>query len=136
MVHYYGDYVRRLFLVGAFLMALTLPFFYVLIMVGPVYLSMFAIVALGVAAGATNPRHRWVAVLDVCISVAAIITFEYHAIYASSPFGAVSTVRNFFWTNQTLTVIFLTALYYSVKTLRGKLMLNKNKFAFREEDEE
>ncbi len=128
MIHYYGDVVRRLFLLGAFVMALTYPFFCPLVL-GPSYVPIMAIIILGIAAGVTNPRQTWVAVLDLLISVFAVALFEYHSVYAYREFSAWDY---FFWTNQFLALIFLIALYYSVKTLRGKLMSVRDKASFEE----
>ncbi len=129
MIHYYGDAVRRLFLLGAFLMTLTYPFFCSLVL-GPNYMSILAIIILGVAAGITNPRQTWVAALDVVISILAVAAFEYHAVHAYQEFSIQSY---FFWTNQILTALFLVALYFSVKTMRGKLMSLKDKTSFEED---
>jgi len=113
LYHYYGDIVRRLFIVGGMVMVVTYPFFKDRI-IAPAIFSVLAIVIVGLAAGLTNPRQQWVMVLDVCISVLGLVFFEYYAITQTATFEEL-----FFWMNQLLAAIFFAAFYYSVKTLRG-----------------
>ncbi len=112
--HYYGDAVRRLFLAGAVLMAATLPFFS-----GDIYeplpLSLSIIIILIIAAGFTSPRYFLSAAVNVIISAGAVLIFEWYAVQSYIRFGGAD---NFFWTNQILSLIFLIALYYGVKTVR------------------
>lgn len=116
--HYYGDIVRRFFVLGALIMAITLPFFHEIIPV-PTLTSLALIAIVGVMAGLTNPRQAWVALLNVFISLGGVVAFEY---YAVSSFDAYGVDSLFFWTNQFLAVIFLFALYWSSKTIRGMLI--------------
>ncbi|MBI2011379.1 hypothetical protein HYS91_01290 [Candidatus Daviesbacteria bacterium] len=111
--HYHGDKVRILFIIAGIIMILGLPFFQELIHL-PLYSSFLGILALGFIAGLTNPRQMWVALLDTCISIAALVIFEYYAIHS---FNQESLI--FFWTNQILALLFFAALYFSTKTLRG-----------------
>jgi hypothetical protein len=115
LFHYYGDEVRRLFLLGAVVMALTLPFFQDLIH-QPLEVSLGAILIVGIAAGLTNPRQGWVAMMDIVISIVATLVFEYNAVQNYSLYGSGSGL---FWADQVLALIFLVALYYASKTLRG-----------------
>jgi hypothetical protein len=116
--HYYGDIVRKLFLVGALIMLVTLPFFNERLPVS-VIISLAVIVALGFLAGATNPEKRSVATVNMLISIAAILVFEY---YAVEVLRANSIRDPLFWTDQVLALIFLFALYYSTKTLRAMVL--------------
>jgi hypothetical protein len=112
MNHYYGDLVRKLFIVAAVFMVVTLPIFYFTDIHEPLAFSLGAIVILGVAAGLTSPGILLSVAINLCISIVGFFFFEYYAVRASlySPF---------FFTNQILALLFLIALYYSIKTLRG-----------------
>ena len=115
--HYYGDMVRALFLVGAVLMAVTLPFFSTQLPV-PASIAIFIILIIGTIAGVTNPNQKWVLYTNVSISTVAFITFEY--------FATITFTNNylsaFFILNQVLALIFFVAFYYSMKSLRGSLL--------------
>lgn len=115
-LHYYGDIVRKLFLAGAVLMLLTLPFFNDLI-AAPVAISILAVIVLGLIAGFVNPRELWVSILNTGIAAGAIFIFEYHAV-DTYPIKS-ARYQILFWVDQVLALLFLIALYYSVKTLRG-----------------
>ena len=114
--HYYGDTVRKLFIVGGILMLVTLPIFYEDIPI-PFIVSVFAILVVALLAGLTNPRQAWVSVLDLIVSVLAFIMLEYVAIFAGAYDGVSQS--GFFLTTQALAIIFFIAVYYSAKTLRG-----------------
>ncbi len=116
--HYYGDLVRKLFLAGAIIMLAGLPFFADLIST-PLMVSIFAIVLIGTAAGFMNPKQLWVAILNALIAVGALVVFEMSAV---SDFKLYSIGHPLFWIDQVLALLFLVALYYEVKTLRGMLL--------------
>jgi len=112
--HYYGDQVRKLFVAGAVIMAGFLPF-YASNIAAPILMSVVAILILGVAAGLTSPKSPITALLDMLISLAAVTVFESYAVSAY----IVRSMSYFFLITQTLAIIFVCALYYSTKTLRG-----------------
>lgn len=111
--HYYGDIVRKLFLWGGLIMLLTLPFFNQFLPV-PAFVSMLAILVIGLVAGFTNPLQRWVMFLDIVVALVGLIAFEYHAV---SQYSVIPLLL--FLIDQLLAVIFFFALYFSTKTLRG-----------------
>lgn len=120
--HYYGDVVRRFFFAGALIMLATLPFFSELLPV-PAYVALLMIIVIEVVAGFTNPLQSWVALVDTLISVAAVAVFEYYAV----TFYNLYTVKSFvFWVNQILALNFFFALYFSSKTLRGRIVRKRN----------
>ncbi len=121
MLHYYGDLVRRMFFFGAVIMLVTLPFFRDLVPVH-VSISSFMIVALTLIAALTNPVSKEVAWLNVMVSAAAIVVFEYYAVQTLSLGDWDFKLTSFFWTNHVLAVDFVFALYYSAKTLRGMMI--------------
>lgn len=112
--HYYGDVVRKLFILAAVVMIGGLPFFINQID-QPLPVALVAIILIGAAAGLTSPRHSWTAVMNVIVAVSGVVIFERYAVDWHSSYGVAD---NFFWINQLLAVIFLFALYFSLKTLR------------------
>lgn len=115
--HYYGDVVRRLLVLGGIIMILTLPFFKDLLPV-PLFISIAAIVIIGVVPGLMNPRIRWVSMVNFCISLIGLVCFEYFAVDSFTKDGEFYKSM-FFWTNQALALIFFIAIYFGTKTLRG-----------------
>ena len=120
-MHYHGNIVRRLFLLGAVIMLVTLPFLN-LSLPFPLHVSLFAILALSMVAGLTNPLKKWAVVLDQITAIIAVMLFEY---YAATYYVRYSATSWEFIVNQVLAFNFLFALYYSTKTLRGKLLSRK-----------
>lgn len=118
MPHYYGDTVRKLFLVGALLMLATLPLF---VKVQPFssYVPIFAIILFGLVAAWTSPAQNLVALINTVIAAGAIVVFEHYA--AVNSFCSPSDIYRqlFLYVNLVLAVIFFFAFYYSIKTLRG-----------------
>ena len=82
----------------------------------PTIFSVCAVVVVGLAAGITSPRQKWAMVLNVCVAALGFIVAEYYAITQSGLFEDL-----FFWANQALAMIFFSAFYYAVKTVRGSL---------------
>lgn len=116
-LHYYGDAVRALFVVGALLMLLTLPIFSAATPL-PAPVSLIAIAVLGLAAGFTSPTQRWTAPVNLAIALTAVLGFGYHAVRS---YAERTPADPYFWINQVLALVFLVALYYSAKTVRGML---------------
>ncbi len=119
--HYYGDAVRFLFMLGAIIMLVTLPFLIGKLPV-PLYISILVILAIGVLAGITNPLQKWISILNGLISTAALFVFEYYAVNSFTTSG-VKTL--YFIVNQLLALVFLFALYYSIKTIRAMFLKEK-----------
>lgn len=118
ILHYYGDIVRKLFLLSAALMLFLLPFFTDYIPVST-NLAILIILSLGVFAGVTNPQQKSVAVINTVVAVAGVTVFGFYAIDSYLQYS----YRNlYFWANQTLAIIFLFALYYSTKTFRAEFL--------------
>lgn len=116
--HYYGDVVRRFFIVGALLMLISLPFMNSYLQV-PLQISILAAICIGVFAGITNPLQMWAAVLNFALSIISVVVFEYQAV---NGYQMYSLTHRTFWVNQILAVNFLVALYYSTKTVRGMML--------------
>lgn len=114
--HYYGDTVRQLFVVAGLLMLASGPFFRSALPV-PAFVSVLAVLLVGLAAGLINPRQLWTIGLNTVVALVGFVVFEYYALMA---YGGVSIL--FFWVNQILALIFFIALYLSTKTLRSKCL--------------
>ena len=76
-----------------------------------------ALLAISILAGLTNPVQTYVMILNLVVSVFAIIVFEHHAV---TQFVVIPTLL--FMIDQVLALIFLVAVYYSTKTLRGVMV--------------
>lgn len=116
--HYYGDLIRKLFLTAALFMLIMLPFMNRFLEV-PLYFSILILIAISVFAGITNPVQKWVAVFNFAIAVVGVVAAEYQAV---NGYTMYSITHRTFWANQILAIIFLVALYYSTKTVRGMLL--------------
>jgi len=113
--HYYGDITRKIFIITAVLMSLSLPIFKDLIFV-PIEFSLAIIVALIFLAGVTNPRQMLIAILDFSLSLFGFIVFEYTVVNNFPAHISFAIV------NQLIAALMLTALYYSTKTIRGFIL--------------
>jgi hypothetical protein len=115
--HYYGDVVRALFLAACVVMLVGLPAFLGYTRV-PTLVSVLAVLLLGCAAGLTNPNQFRTAVLNAVLSVVGFVVFEAFAVIA---YGSTESFL-FLAANVCLGFIFIAAVYYSVKTVRGAYM--------------
>lgn len=118
--HYHGDVVRKLFILGAIIMVVTLPFLSHRLPTSP-FVSILIIILLGSTAGFISPKGTWVIPMNFIISAVAVLAFEYYAIDAYTKYSATDSL---FLTDQALAIIFLFALYYSAKTFRAKFSDN------------
>jgi hypothetical protein len=118
--HYYGNVVRALFVAAALIMLVGLPALTAYLSVSTP-ISVVGMLVLGLSAGLTNPKQIWVAVVNACIAIVGFMVFESYAVSSYQIFGSTS---KFFITNLVLSFIFILAVYFSVKTLRG-LWLNR-----------
>lgn len=115
--HYYGDTVRNLFLVAAAILMASAALdealfaFYL-------FLGIFVLLALVILAGLTSPLKRFSILADAILSGALLIFFEYSALIGHTSI-AHNGVDVAFMLRQILALIFLVALYFSIKTLRG-----------------
>ncbi|HSX58034.1 MAG TPA: hypothetical protein VLE47_02045 [Candidatus Saccharimonadales bacterium] len=117
--HYHGDKVRVFFFLSAVLMIMGLPFFKSILSISASSVLLTAVIMI-IFAGLTNPKQAWVSFVNTLISLFGFVIFEYAAI---THFNYASYL--FFIMTQGLALLFLFALYYSVKTIRGFYLLNK-----------
>jgi hypothetical protein len=113
--HYYGDTVRQIFVVAGVAMLLLAP---LLINRAPALLpfQIGGAIALVCLAALTNPRKMWVLMADSLAAGVGVIVFEALAIaaYASGNWIAFIAL-------EVLTIAFLYALYFSLKTVRSMM---------------
>lgn len=113
--HYYGDTVRVLFVIGALIIIATLPFYADALPI-PTLFSILAVLALVFFAGFTSPVQKGVMIVNLFLSVGALLIFEYAAVLSYATFSSTDWL---FLVNQLLALNFLLATYFSSKTLRG-----------------
>lgn len=116
--HYYGDSVRKLLLAASVVIVATLPWLY---NQWPFTFYVWFVVAFSVVvfAGITNPRLRIVSLFDFAIASAGFLFFGFEGIRAVETVGAASLL---FFTAETLMLIFLFDVYFTVKTIRGMIL--------------
>lgn len=116
--HYYGDYVRRLFLGAGVATLLILPFYNTLLpAMSPDALVLFVIVIILFAAILNPRRSATIAGIDALISIIGVYLFAYYAVTEYANTELIVTVLR-----QALAVVFAFALYFSVKTLRARIV--------------
>ena len=111
--HYYGDRVRALFIVAAALWLLVLPFYPSILPFYP-FLQVPFIVLLVIFAALTSPKKMWVMMYNVLLAALGVVIFEITAIY----FFQEGTIFEFL-IREVLVILFLAALYFSLKTVRA-----------------
>ena len=112
--HYHGDTVRGLFLVAAVLIFTTrfigteLPFTF--------GAQMLLILTLVITAGITNPVQKAIHYVNMLVSIAGTLTF------GGLAFSRIETTEALFSGEGVvvlIALIFLSALYFSTRTVRG-----------------
>src|SRR3989338_21055 len=120
--HYYGDFVRGVFLTGSVAVLLSLPLF-VHILASSILYPVVTIAVLVISAGLANPAPRGAMIFNIIVSAGAVIFFEYQALLAWRMSDHVDWHQNFlFIESHVLALLFLFALYYSIKTVRGRFL--------------
>ncbi len=116
LTHYYGDRVRQIFFIAGVIMLIGLPFVNSSYAI-PALVSILAILLLDFLAALVSPRQAWVTVVNNITAALGIIIFEMFAIQAFAREDEL-----FFLANQLLALLFLVALYFNTKTIRGMLV--------------
>lgn len=113
--HYYGDHVRRLFLVVAALLVITIPVWDGLFPL-EVVPRVLIVLVLALLAGITTPHSKGVLLADAIIAGIGVFLFELIAIntYEASDVGL-------FLAREVVILMLLLAFYYSIKTYRAML---------------
>ncbi len=119
--HYYGDTVRRIFLVIAIVMLVMAPFVQESIL-KPSSLNVIAIIVLVLVSGFMNPKQVWVKYISFFVSLLGLFLFGVEAI---------QNYQKSSWVFELLTIaiaiLFLFAFYFSSKTLRGVFVTKPSK---------
>lgn len=113
IAHYYGDFVRRIFLGVAIILLLSTPFLAdTAVILIPI--QIIGAVVLILLSALTNPKNKTIMIADVAASLIGIVALEILALAAYRG-GAVMVMIGF----QILALAFIYAFYLSVKTLRA-----------------
>lgn len=121
-LHYYGDIVRRLFFVAGLVLVVTIPVDHELLNFYLIF-GIALILVLVIVAGFTSPLHKWAIATDVVVSATSFLFFEYVSIARFTELD--SSIDGVFLFRQILALIFVFALYFATKTLRGMMENSK-----------
>ncbi len=113
--HYYGDYVRSLFIATAILSLLAMPMWGDLLPFSTV-LQVAAALLLVLLAGLTSARNVHVMIANATIAAVSVVLLEYFAIVEreiASP--------QLFIAREAAVLLMLASLYFSVKTVRAMM---------------
>ena len=111
--HYYGDYVRALFLGAAVLSVVAIPLFGDLLPFGT-FAQVGSALLLVLLAGLTNPHSRMLMIYDVVVSGIGVFLLESAAILLYT-----ADTPELFAAREAAALALLFAFYFSVKTLRA-----------------
>lgn len=114
--HYYGDYMRQLMLGGAVLMLIAAPFYGDLIRVELPFEVVGALVLVALAA-LTNPWKKSVITADAVVTGVWMSVYQVWALYGYENASALQFVLR-----EALSILFLVAFYFSVKTMRAMIL--------------
>lgn len=111
--HYYGDNVRKLFIIASVMMLVFVPLFGV-IAAFVLPLQIVGAMILIVLAALTSPTKELSLVADALAAGAGIVTFEIVAIASYLMDNIVGFIAN-----EVLSFVFILALYFALKTIRA-----------------
>ncbi len=135
--HYYGDYVRILFVATAMLSFVAMPLWGDLLPFVNTSLQIAAPLLLVLLAGLTSARNVLTMIANATIAAMSALLLEYAAITYSQT-GAHGA--ELFIAREVAVILMLAALYFSVKTVRamnsGKLGHMNSPLEFMEDLEE
>lgn len=114
--HYYGDFVRDLFLGAAVVMLFASPFYADSIEDQFAYVVMGALVLVCLAA-LTNPWKRSIMIANGIASGAGMFIYQ---MWALGGYGTISPIA--FVLREAISIIFIFALYFSMKTIRAMFL--------------
>lgn len=111
--HYYGDYVRSLFIAMAVLSFVVMPIWGDLLPLG-VVAQIGASVLLVLLAGFTSARNLYLMIVNATVAAVSVILLESYAVLLHP----VQSMQLFI-AREAGVLIMLAALYFSVKTVRA-----------------
>ncbi len=114
--HYYGDAVRKCFLLIACGLIFLAPVFigYLPALLPIVIVGVVLLVTL---AALTNPKKQWVMTANALVAAAGILFAESIALLAYNDDQTI-----LFLSHQVMAIVFLFAMYFSVKTVRAMML--------------
>ncbi|OHB19933.1 MAG: hypothetical protein A2854_03605 [Parcubacteria group bacterium RIFCSPHIGHO2_01_FULL_56_18] len=114
--HYYGDYVRQIFILTGAAMLVLAPF---LVNRAPTLLpfEIGGAIALVCLAALTNPKKQWVLMADTLAAGVGVIVFESLSLAAYTSGNWLAFIAL-----EAVAIAFLIALYFSLKTLRSMML--------------
>lgn len=123
--HYYGSLIRQHFFFAGLLILIAV---FIDSELRSTYLTMglFMVIALILLAGLTSRSNRMIVLIDVIVSAAMFLVFEYFAITTFVQYG--NFANGIFILRQLIALVFLITMYYSTKTLRYHVTLVDKKF--------
>jgi hypothetical protein len=115
--HYYGDYVRQIFITVGAIMLVIAPFLVSRGAAGLVPFEIAGAIILVFLAAITTPKKQWVLMADAIAAAAGVLVFEILALgaYAAESWFAFIALEG-------VTIAFLFALYFSLKTVRNMIL--------------
>lgn len=112
--HYYGDYVRRLFISAAALMLVLAPFLQGSLWLVTLPLDIIGALVLIILAALTHPKKELIMIANAAAAGIGLAASEVVALLA---YGNGESLL--FITREVLAFLFVLALYFSLKTLRA-----------------
>ena len=111
--HYYGDYVRQIFMLCGAAMLIFSPFLAASIP-GALPFEIGGAILVAILGALTNPARQLSMLADAVVACIGVITYELLALNAFYAGTLVAFVER-----EALAIGFLFAMYFSVKTLRN-----------------
>jgi peptidoglycan/LPS O-acetylase OafA/YrhL len=111
--HYYGDYIRRVFVAIALVLLVSAPFIASDAPVLFIIATLTAFILIGLSAF-TNPKSKSIMIANAAVAAVGIVLFE---IVALAAFKFDATLL--FVGSEAMALILASALYMSLKTVRA-----------------
>jgi len=113
--HYYGDYVRQIFMLNAAVMLVFSPFLASAVP-GTLIFEIGGAIVIAILGALTNPAKQISMLANAIAAGVGILTYELLALNAFSGGAMIG-----FIVREAVAVAFLFALYFSLKTLRNMI---------------
>ncbi len=123
--HYYGDYVRQIFMLNAAIMLVISPFLAPALPSALVF-EISGAILIAILGALTNPARKISMLANAAAAGIGIVTYELLALNSLSEGAQIAFV-----VREAIAVAFLFALYFSLKTLRNMIVQRigkKNQF--------
>lgn len=127
--HYYGDIVRQLLLFAAAVLLVGAPF-YSADLPSELPFDVIAALVLVCLAAFTSPTNRFIMLADTVAAGVGMVLFE---LWALTTYGETSIFVSLL--RQAIALLFLFALYFGGKTLRGQVQEREAGSADKKTDE-